>query len=303
MDPYIRGTGKESIMSTSMNPRREHPSTYFVQDRSNEEELTRVRIQDQMVTAGMGGVLPEQPDPTIFRRVLDVACGTGGWLIEAAKTYPGMSLLVGVDVSSKMVEYAQAQAEAQGVGDRVQFRTMDALRMLEFPVDYFDLVNHRFGWSFLRTWDWPKLLQEYQRVTRPGGVVRVTESDIYETSGSAQTQYNHVLLQALSQAGHFFTPDRRGVINELARLLSQYGLKNVQTYAHTLEYRAGTPEGQLFYEDIRHAYRTFAPFLRKWTHVPDNFEETCQQGLTEMQQPDFVATWRLLTAYGNKPLE
>ena len=290
-------------MSTPMNPRREHPSTYFVQDRSNEEELTRVRIQDQMVTAGMGGVLPEQPDPTIFRRVLDVACGTGGWLIEAAKTYPGMSLLVGVDVSSKMVEYAQAQAEAQGVGDRVQFRTMDALRMLEFPVDYFDLVNHRFGWSFLRTWDWPKLLQEYQRVTRPGGVVRVTESDIYETSGSAQTQYNHVLLQALSQAGHFFTPDRRGVINELARLLSQYGLKNVQTYAHTLEYRAGTPEGQLFYEDIRHAYRTFAPFLRKWTHVPDNFEETCQQGLTEMQQPDFVATWRLLTAYGNKPLE
>jgi hypothetical protein len=34
--------------------KKEQPSTYFVQDRSNEEELTRLYIQDQMLTAGMG---------------------------------------------------------------------------------------------------------------------------------------------------------------------------------------------------------------------------------------------------------
>src|SRR5258706_13859742 len=138
-------------MSNPPAPRREHPSRYLVQNRSNEEELTRLQIQDQMLTAGMGGVLPEQPDPTIFQRVLDVGCGTGGWLIEAAKTYSTMSLLVGVDVSERMIEYAQAQAEAQQVSDRVQFRTMDALRMLEFPTEYFHLVNQRFGASYLRT--------------------------------------------------------------------------------------------------------------------------------------------------------
>ena len=95
------------MMSNSTDPRREHPSTYFVQDRSNEDELTRVTIQDEMTTTGMGGVMPEQPDPTIFQRVLDVGCGTGGWLIEAARTYPTLSLLVGVDVSSRVVEYAR----------------------------------------------------------------------------------------------------------------------------------------------------------------------------------------------------
>jgi ubiquinone/menaquinone biosynthesis C-methylase UbiE len=68
-----------------------------------------------------------------------------------------MSLLVGVDVSSKMIEYAQAQAKAQNVDDRMQFRTMDALRMLEFPTNSFDLINQRFAASYLRTWDWPKL--------------------------------------------------------------------------------------------------------------------------------------------------
>jgi tRNA G46 methylase TrmB len=82
-------------MSDPAPPRRENPNTYFVQDRSSEEEAHRLQVQDRMTTAGMGGVLPEQTDPTIFRRVLDVGCGTGWWLIEAAKTYPSMSLLIG----------------------------------------------------------------------------------------------------------------------------------------------------------------------------------------------------------------
>ena len=99
-------------MPTS-DPRREHPSTYVVQDRSNQEELTRVQIQGQMLTASMGGVLPEQPDPRRFKCVLDVGCGTGDWLIEAAKTYPEISLLAGVDASGKMLEHARAQARAR----------------------------------------------------------------------------------------------------------------------------------------------------------------------------------------------
>jgi SAM-dependent methyltransferase len=136
---------EQDAMSDPTNPRREQPSTYFVQDRSSEEELKRLHIQDQTITASMGGVLPEQPNPAIFQRVLDVGCGTGGWLIEVAKTYPSISLLVGVDVSGRMLAYAQEQAEAQQVSDRVEFRTMDALRMLEFPAHYFDLLNQRFG--------------------------------------------------------------------------------------------------------------------------------------------------------------
>lgn len=286
---------------SAKEPRREHSSTYWVQDRSNEEEMVRLRLQDQLVTAGMGGVLSEQPDPTIFQRVLDVGCGTGGWLIEAAKTYPSMSMLVGVDANSKILDYARTQAIAEQVDDRLDFATMDALRILEFPTRFFDLVNQRFGWSFLRTWDWPKLLQEYQRITRVGGVIRVTECEINESTSPTLTFLNELLLQALYQAGHFFTLDRRGVINELPRLLKQHGLRDVQAKEYTLVYHAGTPEGQLFYEDIRHAYHTFVPFLRKWAHVPDDYEAIYQKMLDEMQQPDFVATWRLLTVWGTSP--
>ncbi len=145
-------------MPTRPEGRREHPSTYFVQDRANPEEMERLRLQDALITTSMGGILPEQPDLTTFRQVLDVGCGTGGWLIVLAKALPTCTRLTGVDVSQTFVNYARAQAQAAQVSDRVEFYAMDALRMLEFPNNSFDLVNQRFGISWLRTWDWPKLL-------------------------------------------------------------------------------------------------------------------------------------------------
>ena len=41
-----------------------------------------------------------------------------------------------------------------------------------------------------------------------------------------------------------------------------------------------------------------AAFFRKWTRVPDDYEAIYQQALEDMQQPGFVATWTLLTAWG-----
>src|SRR6516162_8002618 len=93
--------------------KKEQPSTYFVQDRQNEEELLRLTIQDQMITSLMGGVLLEQPDPTLFHHVLDVGCGIGRWAIEAALAYPTMSVF-GIDISARMIDYARSQAEATG---------------------------------------------------------------------------------------------------------------------------------------------------------------------------------------------
>lgn len=286
-------------MSNFNDGQQGYGGTYFVQDKENKEELARLVIQDQMLTVGMGGVLPEQPDPTCLQRVLDIGCGTGGWLIEVAKTYPHISLLVGVDVSKQMIEFAREQAKAQGVDDRVEFRVMDALLILEFPQNCFDLVNQRLGVSYLRTWDWPKLLREYRRVCKADGVIRITEAEIIAHSNSvAHMRLAQLGLEALYQAGHLFIPQSDGLTSQLVPLLGRHGLKDVQTQEHHLEYRAGTCAGQLFAEDMSRIYRTMLPFLRTRLRVPHDYETLCQQAANEMQQPDFVATWDYLTVWG-----
>jgi hypothetical protein len=47
-------------------------------------------------------------------------------------------------------------------------------------------------------------------------------------------------------------------------------------------------------------FRTVLPFLKKWGRVPNDYQEIYAQALDEMQQPDFVATGDLLTAWGMK---
>lgn len=288
-------------MSTPKKARREHPNTYFVQDRSSQEELTRLHTQDRGTTTLMEGVLSEQPDPTIFQNVLDVGCGTGGWLIEVARTYPTISRLVGVDISDKMLDYARTQAEAQQVSDRVEFHIMDALRMLEFPDRSFDLINQRFGASFLRTWDWPKLLNEFQRVSKPGGVIRVTEFAAFsETASPALTRLLKLGLEALYRAGHSFSPDYDSVTKQLLHLLKQHGIQNVQTRTYTVQYHTGNPEGQFYFENIKRLFRLLVPFFRKWVRVPDDYEAIYQQAIADMEQPGFMIPGYLLTAWGTR---
>ena len=60
-------------MPTPLDPNKKKlQSTYFVQDRHSKEELTRLTIQERMITQSMGGALPEQTNSVSFRRVLDV---------------------------------------------------------------------------------------------------------------------------------------------------------------------------------------------------------------------------------------
>jgi ubiquinone/menaquinone biosynthesis C-methylase UbiE len=235
-------------MSYPTEPLKELDSTYIVRDRSNKEEMSRVEIQDKMLTKGQGGVLPELTDKQHLRRVLDVGCGTGGWLMETARTYPTIEKLVGVDISQEWLAYARAQAKDQGLDERVEFRTMDALRALEFPAASFDLVNQRLGTSWLRRWEWPKILFECQRVTRPGGIIRVTEGNIViENNSPALTKLNSIALEAVYRSGRLFKAESSGLTGELVRLMKQHAIENVESRVHTLVYQAGTESGQCFF--------------------------------------------------------
>lgn len=280
--------------------KNELPNTYFVQAREKKKELHRLTIQGHMLTTAMGGPLPEQADPAAFRDVLDMACGPGDWVFDAAEAYPTMSL-VGIDISQHLIDYASAQATSQRLTERVSFRVMDVLGPLNFSNESFDLVNMRLGSGFVRTWDWPRLLNESWRILRSGGTIRLTDSSATQESNSAAvTELFEMFMRALFQSGHLFTHESAGLIAHLGRLLTQYGYQQVQTKPYALEFRAGTPEGKKYYEDLAH-FHLLKPFLQKWGMRGEDFDRVYQQALEDAQQSNFWLTWNFLTAWGTKP--
>jgi ubiquinone/menaquinone biosynthesis C-methylase UbiE len=289
-------------METSPHPRKKgQPGTYVMNDRQGKDDLKRLESQARLFTALMGGPLSEQSDPTIFQQALDIGSGSGSWAIEAAETYPTLSL-TGIDINQTMINYANEQAKTSQVDDRVKFLVMDALRKLDFPDASFDLVNLRLGLSFIRTWDWPTLINEMLRVTRPGGTIKLTDTEVMHNGNSpALKELTEMSLCAFFRAGHLFTEESSGLTAHLPRLLTQYGCQQVQSKAYYLESQANTPNGQLFFEDIKQIFSLVRPFLQKWGCAPKNYDEIYQQALIEMQQSDFYFIWNLHSAWGITP--
>lgn len=276
-------------------------TTYYLPDWHTKASLARLLRLERLVTHCMGGILPEQSDPTLFRRVLDVGCGPGGWTIDAAQMYPTMSL-VGIDIDAQLLQFASAEADAVAVADRVEFRTMDALGPLDFPDESFDLVNLRLAGGFLRTWDWPNVLREIARVTQQGGVIRIVELEpTGQSNSTAYVQVGQILTRAFFHAGHFFTPEPDGLIAHLESLLQGPNYQQIETKTITAELRAGTESGRIWYEDGVRSSLALRPFIQKWGGVDiETYDRLCKQKLANMQENDFCCVWKFMTVWGRK---
>ncbi len=291
-------------MDSSMNPfERDQFGTSMRQVRFTEEELALLQKEEQMMTAALAGVLPEQPDSARFKNVLDVGSGTGEWLIELAQTHPEIAYLVGIDINPQLVAYAQAQAVAQQVAERVQFRVMNAVGFLDFPPNTFDLINQRFGTGFLRSWEWNGLLENFRRIAQPHGVIRLIEADMMESNSLAQMQQADILFQAFHRSGHAFTAQKDGMTSGLIPKLHQWGFQNIQTIDHTLHYNKETVDGQLLSAYLKDIPRSFHAFKQKWWKRLPNEELLNKQMQEDIERLDFEASWRFLTIWAINPPE
>jgi len=103
--------------------------------------------------------------------VLDVGCGAGVTPCLIAKRYGATA--VGVDINKGMIERSEERAKRERVTDRVEFRVADA-QDLPFDDNSFDAVITESVTAFPE--DKQKAVNEYVRVTKPGGYVGLNES-------------------------------------------------------------------------------------------------------------------------------
>lgn len=99
------------------------------------------------------------------RRILEVACGSGGVTTRIAERLGCRAQ--GVDINKAAVSAATSRARERGVQDLASFRLIDADKPLPFPDGSFDAVFCNDSINHLR--DRGRVLAEWHRVLRPGG--------------------------------------------------------------------------------------------------------------------------------------
>ena len=213
--------------------------------------------------------------------VLDVGCGAGVTPCFLAKTIG--CRVVGVDISEGMIRTSQERARREGVADRVEFRVADA-QDLPFEDGLFDAVITESVTAFPE--DKQRAVDEYTRVTKPGGYVGLNEStwrkvppppDVF--AWAAQDLGANVkpltreewtgLLETAGLEEIVVRTSEVNIRNEARGILQRYGcLGMVGVYARILRLYLRNP-----------AYRQFVKRVRQAGATPPNLVDYFGYGL------------------------
>lgn len=274
----------------------------YLSDAENAAEMARLIIQDRLLTQAMGGVVPEPIDLSHVYHALDIGCGPGGWLLDLGTQYPHIQG-VGIDISHLMTQYAASLATSQDLAN-VQFQVMDATQPLHFADNTFDLVNGRILMGFLTTPQWPSLLQECYRITRPGGMLRLAEGEWGFTNSAALDRFTSLSTLSFVRAGHSFSPTGRtfGTSAVLPHFLRRAGYQNVQHRAYAIDFSARTPLHESNIQNLLIVYKLLQPlFVQMQLITQEELTTLYEQMEQELQADDFCGIDYYLTVYGNKP--
>jgi arsenite methyltransferase len=219
--------------------------------------------------------------------VLDVGCGAGVTPCFLAKSYD--CRVVGVDIRGAMVTRSREQAQREGVADRVEFRVAD-VQDLPFEDELFDAVTSESVTAFPE--DKQRAVNEYARVTKPGGYIGLNESTWRKTpppldvvAWSQQDLGGNVAPLAaaewvalLEAAGLTEIVQRTYDVNpqrEARKILQRYGVTGMlRVYWRTLGLYRRNP-----------AYRAFVKHIRQVGLVPENITEYFGYGLYVGRKP------------------
>ena len=278
----------------------------YIFDSESSFEMARLTHQGQLLTQAMGGVLPgiEQARIAQWQQVLDIGCGPGEWVLNVAFEQPHIEV-AGIDVSRLMVDYANARARTQKLPN-VSFGVMDVLQPLDFSTDSFDLVNGRFLIGFLSKANWQKLLGECTRILRPGGVLRLTETDwLGPTTSLAFEQLTALSAQfyARQPGNRSFSPDARtyGITPMLAGFLRDLGYQNIHSKAHAIDFSAGAAGWTDLYRNAEIVFQLIKePLISYGLITPEEFDRLFQQMQIDAHSNSFRGIWYFLTVWGEK---
>src|SRR5712692_1503352 len=219
--------------------------------------------------------------------VLDVGCGTGRWVVEMARTFPGAQV-VGLDI--------EPPQSGQMLPSNARFVQANVLDGLPFADRSFDFTHQRLLVLAIPAAHWPLVVGELVRVTRPGGWVELLEGgDVFLNAGPA-TQRFLAWWHAASRARGFDT----SLMERLGRLLLDAHMRDVQM--RTLQVPVGKwggHTGALLEKNILAGFPALKPLLcANLSLPPEAFDATLAELATEGDR--YQTSYQYYLAYGQR---
>ena len=180
----------------------------------DEEEDNRLNLQHHALYSAIGNHYIAPIRPTL-RTILDVGTGTGIWADQMARLLPA-AVVVGLDIalSSFKVSPSENCFLCQG----------DVLTGLPFPDAFFSYTHQRLLMAAIPAEQWPGVIRELIRVTRPGGWIELIEIDHQMHNVGLATAKVQACMEEVSTSFGF----QWEIVRKLGNMLKQEGLQQVE---------------------------------------------------------------------------
>lgn len=272
----------------------------YIWDPDDENESARLLHQSNLYERAIKDLLPPSIDPECLHRVLDVGCGPGGWAMSLAQLYP-YCRVVGIDVSPQQIAYAAAQAKVQRV-ENVEFLVRNIFDP-QLPDASFDVINIRFGVSFLDRESWPEFFKICHRLLKPGGSLVVFEGETGISNSAAVSLLQRWTVQVMDQLGKAFGHGYSvGIVAMLAKLFKEADYENIQSYPYAINTSIGSEMHPVAMQTLINITNQLQPLILHLLDVSqETFLEASLAAQRDMKQENYCCVTFHLSVVGTTP--
>ncbi len=290
-------------------------NTYLL-DPEAEGEMIRLARQGRLITQVVG-LLPPNINPLALPSVLagepraphilDIGCATGEWGLDLASKFRQFQVF-GIDISERMIAYAQRQAENQELAAAVHFQKANALDVLPFPDDSFDLVHIRVAVGFILRNRWEDVFRECWRVLRPQGILISTEGEAGITTykNPATATINRWLVEALWVSGLGFWDgigSAHGIHAMQPVFFQCVGYRNVEFFPFMAYNSYGSPQYHAWLDHLKITVQATEPLICGALGVSkEEFRAKLEESVIEARLDQYQCYTTFLTLTGQKIL-
>jgi ubiquinone/menaquinone biosynthesis C-methylase UbiE len=227
-------------------------------------------------------------------QVLDVGSGTGIWGHEMSRQFPH-ARVYGMDLEPPQT--VSISSTIQAPPENYHFLQGNVLKGLPFPENLFDFTHQRMLCAAIPDKNWPYVLYELLRVTRPGSWIELLEVSDLLNPGICTKQAFDLILQYLSMRGISYQKFRR-----FDQLVTSVGpLVNVQLTTLDIPIGWKGHVGELMKQDTIASFKALQPKLCQTLHISSQaFDQWIAELPKECQKQH--SSFRFSLVIAQKPL-